>query len=66
MPPVPCANLLRVEQRHGLFFPLDDRRRLDDVLAEDVALDEVGEPDVQFVADETLGRDGEDLCGRDG
>jgi hypothetical protein len=31
---------------------LDDRRRLDDLHAENVALDEVGEPDFGFVADE--------------
>lgn len=42
----------------------DDRRWLWDVLAEDVALDEVWEPDSQLVADEFAGGDGEDLCGR--
>jgi hypothetical protein len=41
----------------------DDRRRLRDVLSEDLGPEEPGEPDEEFVADELLGRDLEDLCG---
>lgn len=40
----------------------DDGRWLGDVLAEDVALEEVGQPDFGFVAEELLCWDGEDLC----
>lgn len=42
---------------------LDDRWRLDNVLAEDVSLDEVRKPHLQLVPDKVLGRDGENLCG---
>lgn len=48
----------------GLVGSRNDRRRLGDVLAEDVTLDEVGKPDRQLVADELASRDGEDLCGK--
>lgn len=41
---------------------LDERRRLGDIPAEDVALDEVGKPDLCLVRDVVLCRDGEDLC----
>jgi len=44
---------------------LDDWRRLHDLLAHDVALDEVREPRVQLVADVALRWDGEDLCERE-
>lgn len=47
----------------SLVLLFDDWRRLLDLLAEDVALDKVRKPDFQFVADERLGWDGEDLCG---
>lgn len=40
----------------------DDGRWLGDALAEDVALDEVGQPDFGFVAEKLLCWDGEDLC----
>ena len=40
----------------------DDRRRLGDVPAEDLGLEEPGEPDGEFVPDEFLGGDLEDLC----
>jgi len=49
----------------GEFDPLDDWRRLRDLLAHDVALDEVREPRVQLVADVALRWDGEDLCERE-
>ena len=42
----------------------DNRWGLGDIPAEDVALDEVGKPHGEFVADELASRDGEDLCGR--
>lgn len=51
-------TLRRVE----LILLLDNRRRLRDVLAEDLGLDEPGQPDGEFVADEFLGWDVEDLC----
>ena len=41
----------------------DDRRRLGDLLTEDLGLDEPGQCDCELVADELLGRDLEDLCG---
>jgi hypothetical protein len=41
----------------------DDGGRLLDLLAEDLGLDEPGQPDCELVADELLGRDLEDLCG---
>lgn len=41
----------------------DDGRRLLDVLAENLGLDEPGQPDCELVADELLGWDLEDLCG---
>ena len=41
----------------------DDGGRLLDLLAENLGLDEPGQPDCEFVADELLGRDLEDLCG---
>lgn len=44
----------------GLF---DDWWWLDDVHAEDAALDEVREPDGCLVVEESFRRDGEDLCG---
>jgi hypothetical protein len=40
----------------------NDRRRLWDVLAEDLGPDEPGQPDCELVADEFLGRHLEDLC----
>ena len=40
----------------------NDGRRLGDLLEEDVALDEPGQPYRQLVLDELAGRDGEDLC----
>lgn len=40
---------------------LDDWRRLNDLLAEDVALDEVRQPDLHLIAKELLRRDREDL-----
>jgi len=54
--------LLPGSDRIGELGPLDDGRGLHDLLAEDVALDEVREPRGQFVVDETFCRDGEDLC----
>jgi len=39
----------------------DDGRRLRDVLSQDLGPEEPGEPDEEFVADELLGRDLEDL-----
>lgn len=39
----------------------NDGRRLGDLLAEDVALDEVRQPNEQFVRDEFLGGDRKDL-----
>jgi len=41
----------------------NDGRRLRDVFAEDLGSDEPGKPDCEFVADELLGGDLEDLCG---
>lgn len=49
-------------RRVKLVLLLDDRRRLRDVLAEDLGLDEPGQPDGEFVADKFLGGDVEDLC----
>ena len=43
----------------GLF---DDLRWLHDVLSENVSLDEVWKPHSQFMGDEVLGWDREDLC----
>ena len=40
----------------------NDGRRLGDLLAEDVAFDEPGQPYRQLVLDELASRDGEDLC----
>jgi hypothetical protein len=40
----------------------DDRRRLRDVLAQDLGPEEPREPDEELVADELLCRDLEDLC----
>ena len=40
----------------------DDGGRLLDLLAEDLGLDEPGQPDGELVADELLGWDLEDLC----
>lgn len=40
---------------------LDDRRRLDDLLAEEMTLDKVRKPDLQLVAEELLCWDREDL-----
>lgn len=51
-------NLLR----RVIIFGGDDRRGLLDLASQNVALDEVGEPDVEFVADERLRGDGKDLC----
>ena len=48
-----CQNL----DSNVLLGPLDDRWGLLDVLAEDVALDEVRKPHLELVADETLRRD---------
>ena len=42
---------------------LDDRWGLGNVLAEDVALEEVRQEDLGLVADELTCGDGEDLCG---
>lgn len=42
-------------------FPLDNWRWLLDLLAEDVALDKVWKPHSEFVAEEVLCWDGEDL-----
>lgn len=50
-----CGN------RVGALALLDDGRWLGDLLAEEMALDEVGEPDLQLVAEELLGGDREDL-----
>lgn len=41
----------------------DNRWWLRDIPAEDVALDEVGKPHGELVADELARRNGEDLCG---
>lgn len=40
----------------------NNRRRLGNPLAEDVALDDVWQPDKRFVVNVVLGRHGEDLC----
>ena len=40
---------------------LDNWRWLDDLLAEDVALDEIRQPDLHLITEELLRRDREDL-----
>ena len=45
----------------GAAGPLNDRRWLDNLLAEKVALDEVWKPDLQLIAKELLSRDRKDL-----
>ena len=52
-----------LQRRRDAVLGSDDGRRLLDVLAEDLGLDEPGQPDCELVADELLGRDLEDLCG---
>ena len=58
-------RLLRLHNRSppDSLLRRDDRWRLRDVLAEDLGPDEPREPDEEFVADELLCRDLEDLCG---
>ena len=41
---------------------LNDLRRLRNVLAEDMTLEEVGQPHSQLVMQKLFGRNGEDLC----
>ena len=45
-----------------IVLPLDDWRWLGDSAAQDVALDEIGEPSFCLVGKEFCGRDREDLC----
>lgn len=47
---------------HDPALLLDERGGLLDLLAEDVPLEEVGEPDLDFVVEEFGGGNGEDLC----
>jgi len=68
-PPLTCKRrvyqhllLLRDRRPSDRFFGSNDRWRLRDVLAEDLGSEEPWEPDEEFVADELLGRDLEDLC----
>jgi hypothetical protein len=58
------ASLLRLHNRSPSdgILGRDDRWRLRDVLAEDLGPEEPREPDEEFVADELLCRDLEDLC----
>ena len=60
-----CMCLLRLDNRlpPDSILRRDDSRRLRDVLSEDLVPKEPREPDEEFVADELLGRDLEDLCG---
>jgi hypothetical protein len=51
-PPTSRLMILSSNDSIDVLRLLDDRRRLDDLHAENVALDEVGEPDFGFVADE--------------
>ena len=53
------------ESVRDAFLGADDGGRLLDVLAEDLGLDEPGQPDGELVTDELLGRDLEDLCDED-
>ena len=56
---------LVLESVRDAFLGADDGGRLLDVLAEDLGLDEPGQPNGELVADELLGRDLEDLCDKD-
>ena len=57
------ATTLVLESGRDTVLGGDDGRRLRDVLAEDLGPEEPREPDEEFVADELLCRDLEDLCG---
>ena len=59
-PVLRCTRLSRANFLHVLRL-LDNRRRLDDLLTQNMALDEVRQPDLDLVSNELLRRDREDL-----